>query len=49
MTKKDHCYEYAQTERVNKILKDEFYLGKSLQKLTTPKKSQKMLLINTTK
>lgn len=27
MTEENHCYENAMAERVNGILKDEFYLG----------------------
>ena len=31
MTQDNHCYENAMAERVNGILKDEFYLDKPLQ------------------
>ena len=39
MTEENHCYENAMAERVNGILKDEFYLDQSFPKLELAKKA----------
>ena len=41
MTEENHCYENAIAERVNGILKDEFYLDQSFENLTHAKKATK--------
>ena len=30
MTEENHCYEYVMAERVNGILRDEFYLDQTI-------------------
>ena len=42
MTEENHCYENALAERVNGILKDEFYLDQTFTSVFTLKKQQKM-------
>jgi transposase InsO family protein len=41
MTEENHCYENAIAERVNGILKDEFYLDQTYKNLSVAKKSVK--------
>jgi len=41
MTEENHCYENAVAERVNGILKDEFYLDQSFECLAHAKKATK--------
>ena len=41
MTEENHCYENALAERVNGILKDEFYLDQTFTSLTQAKKATK--------
>jgi len=41
MTEKNHCYENAMAERVNGILKDEFYLDQTFNSLVHAKKAAK--------
>jgi putative transposase len=41
MTEENHCYENAIAERVNGILKDEFYLDQTFDRRTTREKSYK--------
>jgi transposase InsO family protein len=41
MTEENHCYENAVAERVNGILKDEFYLDQSFASLNEAKKATK--------
>ena len=41
MTEENHCYENALAERVNGILKDEFYLDQTFASLTQAKKATK--------
>ncbi len=38
MTEENHCYENAIAERLNGILKDEFYLGETLPSFEVAKK-----------
>ena len=42
MTEENHCYENALAERVNGILKDEFYLDQTFTSLTQAKKATKI-------
>ena len=44
MTEENHCYENAMAERVNGILKDEFYLDQTFISIAHAKKLQKILL-----
>ena len=39
MTKENHCYENAIPERVNGILKDEFYLEQTFDNVSHAKKT----------
>ena len=41
MTEENHCYENAMAERVNGILKDEFYLDQTFTSLTQAKRATK--------
>ena len=41
MTEENHCYENAVAERVNGILKDEFYLDQTFDNLTHAKRATK--------
>ena len=41
MTKDNHCYEKEKTERVNRILKDEFYLNQTFFNAIHVKKAAK--------
>ncbi|BAO76368.1 mobile element protein [Winogradskyella sp. PG-2] len=41
MTEKNHCYENAMAERVNGILKDEFYLDQTFTDVAHPKRATK--------
>ena len=41
MTEENHCYENAIAERVNGILKDEFYLDQTFDNLKYAKKATK--------
>ncbi|WP_197429364.1 integrase core domain-containing protein, partial [Winogradskyella endarachnes] len=41
MTEENHCYENAVAERVNGILKDEFYLDQTFDSLNHAKKATK--------
>ena len=41
MTEKNHCYENAMAERVNGILKDEFYLDQTFTDVTHAKRATK--------
>lgn len=41
MTEENHCYENAHAERVNGILKDEFYLGQTSTSVVHTKKAAK--------
>jgi transposase InsO family protein len=41
MTEENHCYENALAERVNGILKDEFYLDQTFDSLTYAKRAAK--------
>ena len=41
MTEENHCYENALAERVNGILKDEFYLDQTFASVTEVKKATK--------
>lgn len=49
MTEDNHCYENAIAERVNGILKDEFYLGDTLPSFTIAKElvTDAILIYNT--
>tara|TARA_B110000027_G_C16067145_1_gene277273 strand:- start:17 stop:619 length:603 start_codon:yes stop_codon:yes gene_type:complete len=49
MTEENHCYENALAERVNGILKDEFYLDQTFTNVAHAKELQKMQLIYTMK
>jgi hypothetical protein len=49
MTEENHCYENALAERVNGILKDEFYLDQTFTNIAHQKELQKMKLIYITK
>jgi transposase InsO family protein len=49
MTKENHCYENAMAERVNGILKDEFYLDQTFANLVHAKRTEKMQLTCTMK
>jgi transposase InsO family protein len=41
MTEENHCYENAMAERVNGILKDEFYLDQTFTSVVQAKKATK--------
>jgi len=41
MTEENHCYENAMAERVNGILKDEFYLGQTFTDVAHAKRATK--------
>ncbi|MFD2917156.1 transposase, partial [Psychroserpens luteus] len=41
MTEENHCYENAMAERVNGILKDEFYLDQTFTDMTHAKRTAK--------
>lgn len=41
MTEENHCYENAMAERVNRILKDEFYLDQTFTNINHAKKATK--------
>ena len=41
MTEENHCYENAMAERVNGILKDEFYLDQTFDNVSSRKESCK--------
>ncbi len=41
MTEENHCYENAIAERVNGILKDEFYLDQSFENVIHAKRATK--------
>jgi putative transposase len=41
MTEENHCYENATAERVNGILKDEFYLDQTLANIAHAKRAEK--------
>tara|TARA_R100001369_G_scaffold89728_2_gene127716 strand:+ start:733 stop:978 length:246 start_codon:yes stop_codon:yes gene_type:complete len=41
ITKENHCYENAMAERVNEILKDEFYHDQTFNSLTHAKSATK--------
>ncbi|MDO6759906.1 integrase core domain-containing protein [Tamlana sp. 2_MG-2023] len=41
MTEENHCYENAMVERVNYILKDEFYLDQTFSDMGHAKKATK--------
>ncbi len=41
MTKENHCYENAMAERVNRILKDEFYLDQTFDNVNHDKRAAK--------
>lgn len=41
MTEENHCYENAMAERVNGILKDEFYLDQTFTSVANAKKAAK--------
>ena len=41
MTEENHCYENAMAERVNGILKDEFYLDQTFINVAHAKKAAK--------
>ena len=41
MTEENHCYENAMAERVNGILKDEFYLNQTFNNVTHAKRAAK--------
>ena len=41
MTEENHCYENAMAERVNGILKDEFYLDQTFTSVTHAKRATK--------
>ena len=41
MTEENHCYENALAERVNGILKDEFYLDQTFTNVTQAKRATK--------
>ena len=49
MTEENHCYENAIAERVNGILKGEFYLDQTFDNLKYAKKATKVQLIYTIK
>ncbi len=49
MTEENHCYENAIAERVNGILKDEFYLDQTFVNVAHAKKQQKVPLNYTIK
>ena len=48
MTEENHCYENAMAERVNGILKDEFYLDRDLYKCGTRQRGQQKMQSNCT-
>jgi transposase InsO family protein len=41
MTEENHCYENAMADRVNGILKDEFYLDQTFENLAHAKSAAK--------
>ena len=41
MTEENHCYENAMAERVNGILKDEFYLDQTFTSVVQAKRATK--------
>jgi transposase InsO family protein len=41
MTQENHCYENAMAERVNGILKDEFYLDQTFENVSHAKRAAK--------
>ena len=41
MTEENHCYENAMAERVNGILKDEFYLDQTFENVAHAKRAAK--------
>ncbi len=41
MTEENHCYENAMAERVNGILKDEFYLDQTIANVAHAKRAAK--------
>jgi putative transposase len=50
MTEENHCYENAMDERINGILKDEFYLDQTFSSLDLARKvSQNAIKIYNTK
>jgi transposase InsO family protein len=49
MTEENHCYENAMAERVNGILKDEFFLDQIFDNWLTQRELQTMQLIYTLK
>lgn len=42
MTEENHCYQNAQAERINGILKDEVYLDQTFTRVLHPKKAIKL-------
>ena len=44
MTEENHCYENAMAERVNGILKDEFYLDQTFMNVTHAKRAAKNVI-----
>ena len=49
MTEENHRYENAMAQRINGILKDEFYLDQTFTNVAHAKRAKKMQLIYTTK
>jgi putative transposase len=49
MTEENHCYENAMAERVNGILKDEFYLDQTFTSVVQAKKATKNAIKNAIK
>ena len=49
MTEENHCYENAIAERVNGILKDEFYLDQTFTNMAHAKRAKKIQSIYTMK
>lgn len=44
MTEENHCYENAMAERVNGILKDEFFLDEEMPDSKTAKRADKQAI-----
>jgi putative transposase len=44
MTEENHCYENTMAERVNDILKDEFYLDQTFMNVAHAKRAEKVPL-----
>ncbi|MFD0762303.1 integrase core domain-containing protein [Lutibacter aestuarii] len=44
MTEENHCYENAIAERVNRVLKDEFYLDQTFDTVAHAKKATKSVI-----